>query len=1732
MSDPISPLRKKTKLQQLTTNNKKENVPNKSKANRRTYFFGGGQMPTDNLSTKEMKNDEFAPPTNPKSKENLVLVTPQISSNSILSVTDPNILRNQQTNSVNPGLNLETPRKRTTKNKDLQNNIIDMQKRTPRNSQQRHQSSDDNIFWMATPSIKHQLTPTANTKLQQNYSGRNSDPDASMEMSDNNSNSNNNKSHNNRNGNSRNNQHTNNNNNNNSSANNSMSLADISMNSLNSVPSSPLKDNQQSTANALDPALKALIEKYNSTVVSESKTKNSLNTIERSVSDPYFLQGKRSFQELDKKSDSYGEGDSRSVPIIARKHTLNESFRDGFSKVQNANSNYGKVKSFNSLTSSNITNLHRDNASKDFKINNNHNNNISISGNNNSTTINENEIKSSTPFGDSGSNDIPQLLTMIANNLNKNNSEDDLSDISKDNLNILSKSNFTNGIGNNDHKSNTKDIVSIDQDDLENISKENNDIIIIDDDDDDEADDDDDDNDDEVSIVKELKTSNDLNLVGDSNNKNSKNIEIRLKNKNNYLPDSESEDGFSDDLDMEEIDGLTSTKNQNTDILKQPSSPIISIEVNKTDKVEVVHDDTIFSDEDEDELNAMFTSMSNNPVKSQQIQIKDMKLENNPQIFKDDNINLAKSSIKKQHFNRFVVKSCMITKYKKGSSMKEQKILKVLTCDDTTRNIVVRDQWSTLNFETGDVIHIVGEDSPHLVDSEKNVLIWNPDILLSATSIADAVDCPRKSILSSKLAFPGEHALALTVGTIVHSIFQKCLSENRIDKKFIDDAIDEELDYNDIAILSMGETKEKIKSIVLEHSIYIVDWIKLYSKPNNYKNAANHRNSFYASNILDVEENIWSPTFGMKGLIDVVIEACELNSNNPNKNPKYVVPMEIKTGREYISNRAQVSLYTLLVNERYDLDTEMMVLVYTKSRQTYYEKLKPNDLKLLINIRNVLSQYLKYGVRELPKLKKSDSCSRCPLVDSCMVFNKLMEDGTAEESGLPIEQYSAITSHLDDNENYKSFFNHWDDLLTKEETFMSKFKRDLWVLTAKEREKIGGGKAIGDLQIIEGFESGKVGKSKYVYTFKRDLLSNDSILFSQLTKHDRIILSDENGNFGLAFGFIINIKPDSIVISTDRRWTNSRIKLDNFDVKNNQVFRSVLKRTEGKNNQIISGANANVPNVESGHYSIVIDESIKKTKYRIDKDEMFHGLALARYNLLNLFLPDYGDARRRRLIVDDEAPKYSSRSFMQLSDYKLNHDFNEDQINALDKSLRAKDYNLILGMPGTGKTTVIAQLIRFLVLNNKTVLLASYTHSAVDNILIKLLKDDFKILRTGNPNSIHPLIRKYSVNSEESEYDIKTKEDFEEAFMEPPIVATTCLGIRDTVFSHRTFFDYCIIDEASQVSMPVCLGPLRFCEKFILVGDHYQLPPLILNPEAKNKGLDKSLFRILSERQPESVVELTYQYRMCSDIMLLSNKLCYEGRLKCGNEKIANQFLNIPFPNRLIELNENNNIDESNRWMDDIFDKDNKVIFINHDKVPAVETSNGDKIENRVEAKLIIQIIKSLILCGVNQNSIGIMAFYRAQLRLFYRSLSNYKDLEILTADQFQGRDKDCVIISLVRSNDRDAAGDLLKEWRRVNVAMTRAKSKLIIVGSKKLMSTVPQFEGFMTLINQKKWIIDLSEGDDQIYSNLLEFTGESIISSTGNTNNSTDISINKINTQSKVIKKTLVVKNVLDELK
>ena len=125
------------------------------------------------------------------------------------------------------------------------------------------------------------------------------------------------------------------------------------------------------------------------------------------------------------------------------------------------------------------------------------------------------------------------------------------------------------------------------------------------------------------------------------------------------------------------------------------------------------------------------------------------------------------------------------------------------------------------------------------------------------------------------------------------------------------------------------------------------------------------------------------------------------------------------------------------------------------------------------------------------------------------------------------------------------------------------------------------------------------------------------------------------------------------------------------------------------------------------------------------------------------------------------------------------------------------------------------------------------------------------------------------------------------------MVATTCLGVNHAVFNERTF-DYCIVDEASQITLPVCLGPIRTAKTFVLVGDHNQLPPLVQNVEARKGGLDISLFKLLSDKHPQSVVNLEHQYRMCEEIMTLSNTLIYDGLLKCGNQAVAKRALTVP----------------------------------------------------------------------------------------------------------------------------------------------------------------------------------------------------------------------------------------------
>lgn len=149
-----------------------------------------------------------------------------------------------------------------------------------------------------------------------------------------------------------------------------------------------------------------------------------------------------------------------------------------------------------------------------------------------------------------------------------------------------------------------------------------------------------------------------------------------------------------------------------------------------------------------------------------------------------------------------------------------------------------------------------------------------------------------------------------------------------------------------------------------------------------------------------------------------------------------------------------------------------------------------------------------------------------------------------------------------------------------------------------------------------------------------------------------------------------------------------------------------------------------------------------------------------------------------------------------------------------------------------------------------------------------------------------------------------------------------------------------------------------------------------------------------------------------------------------------------------------------------------KVIFVNIDALDAKESRPfGSFLQNDVEASLIQQTVEAMIQCGITEDQLSLISVYRSQLRIISQVLKARQGIEIATIDKYQGRDKDCVIISLVRNNSAGNAGDLLRDWRRLNVAVTRAKSKLILFGSSATLKSSSLYSSLLTNFEEKGWV-------------------------------------------------------------
>jgi len=433
---------------------------------------------------------------------------------------------------------------------------------------------------------------------------------------------------------------------------------------------------------------------------------------------------------------------------------------------------------------------------------------------------------------------------------------------------------------------------------------------------------------------------------------------------------------------------------------------------------------------------------------------------------------------------------------------------------------------------------------------------------------------------------------------------------------------------------------------------------------------------------------------------------------------------------------------------------------------------------------------------------------------------------------------------------------------------------------------------------------------------------------------------------------------------------------------------------------------------------------------------------------------------------------------------------NKTQEEAVNKVLRAKDVAIVHGPPGTGKTTTLVEAIHETLHRETQVLVCAQSNMAVDWISEKLVDRGIPVLRIGNPMRVndkmlsftyerrfedHPdyptlwairkAIRELRANHKRGDgkyhqkmerlKDRATELEIRinvELFDAARVIACTLVGSAHRLLDgHR--FGTVFIDEAAQALEAATWIPIRRCSRVILAGDHCQLPPTVKSFGALKGGLGKTLMERIVENKPEAVTLLRMQYRMNEEIMRFSSDWFYGGNVEAAPEVKYRSILDLDVP---IE------------WIDT--------------KSPSLGEGLGVgfSLLNEAEAELTLQVLhdfferigKTRIL---NERlDVGIISPYRAQVQLLRRLVKKHEYfkpfrsfISVNTIDGFQGQERDIIVISLVRSNDEGQIG-FLRDLRRMNVAITRARMKLLIIGDTSTLTRHPFYRKLYQYVQEE----------------------------------------------------------------
>ncbi len=936
--------------------------------------------------------------------------------------------------------------------------------------------------------------------------------------------------------------------------------------------------------------------------------------------------------------------------------------------------------------------------------------------------------------------------------------------------------------------------------------------------------------------------------------------------------------------------------------------------------------------------------------------------------------------------------------------------------------------------------------------------VLEPNTLLNITDLNQAEYCARQYLLG-RMAPSGNSPAALR-GNLVHHCFKELLKEqdrsrstrghtsNEEPLAVMQRHLEGELKQARIDLALLDTSVESMRADVAPHLESLANWFlrqrtTLWDWPLEEAGIqATEEDSpddvaSFEEHVVRAETFLLAPEIGLRGRLDLLWQ---------HQGRRRL--LELKTGGARgalprAAHKWQVQGYHALLAVRRDsrMKKALATLLYSGTPQQAQDFGIPFTIRQLQQVnatRNTLA--LSQVTGRPPAPPGVAKCSKCAVQDQCMQVSTLLGwqlpelevepeksgEGDSEESETrktaaprhffapeiaAVHRKAVEVLEQDDlSSDDHAFFARYYRLLQKEGVEVEKQQAFLWQTPVEQR--VESGSAISNLQPLGG--PVLTGRGEWQQTFR-------CLNTSELREGDEILLSDGNPVTGeVVTGTILSISSERVVVWTPERIAHPSL-LDRYDT------------------------------------SIVHVRTVQ--------------------NLLRWLQTE---RRLRELVSGALRPRFTSLTVAWRSD------FNDEQNMAVTRALQMQDYLLIHGPPGTGKTSVIAEIVKRLCQQGQRVLLAAFTNQAVDNMLARLDREGVHTyIRLGHERSVNEAIRprllqSLSIGPTAGGSEPDTIEIREMVRRSPVVASTTATWSSDkytprdpTRPDHDALFgfDVALIDEAGQLTIPAILGALRFARRFILVGDERQLPPLVLSKEASNQGLGTSLFSQLKSQDeayltdhPEEVsacVPLKVQYRMHEVISDFASRIFYRGQLR-PHHSVARRRLNLltalPGGVRL-----NTAVVQSLR-------AEQPMAFLD----VRGETGKSESKMSNAEARAVREIVAGLLARGLGEDEIGIIAPYRAQVANLRRHLFSDDEasgwsalpvgtpLTIDTVDRFQGGERPVIIISFATSV-APARGSQLYEHltnpHRLNVALTRAQRKLILVGNASALGELALFK-------------------------------------------------------------------------